>query len=278
MHTLTFCVSLLFTSTTTETALETPRLENAQTLAMGGASQSNGFSNIAMVSNAATIVFLPRYSIETAYFRDPQLGWKTWITSLVDSTNRAFAGGLTYAQSKTSDSSTTLHQIIGSSGFALGQTMSFGFNVRRIQGRGEQNPLETDESFWSTDISVAIRAAPQWITSWAWRSVGKRPEAPLPESAHIVSTAWLGMGFTLALDVEVPVTDAKSNLYKLGAEYIAAQSVPLRMGWNYSSDQGNEVGLGIGWIEKTGALDLGFTKSFYGEQAWMWSAGLRLFY
>ena len=102
---------------------------------MGGASQSNGFSNLAMVNNAATIVFLPRYSIETAYFRNPESGWKTWITSLVDSTNRAFSGGLTYTQSKTADSSTTLHQIIGSSGFALGQTMSIGFNVRRIQGQ-----------------------------------------------------------------------------------------------------------------------------------------------
>lgn len=278
MHTLTFCVSLLIASTSTDASLSTPRLENAQSLAMGGASQSNSFSNVAMVNNAASIVFIPRYSIETAYFRDPELGWKTWITSLVDSTNRAFVGGLTYAQSKTSDSSTTLHQIIGSSGFALGKTMSLGVNVRRLQGKGELSPLEEDESFWSTDISLAIRIVPQWVTGWAWRSVGKRPHAPMPESAHIISTAWLGMGFTLALDVEVPLAEEQSTHYKFGAEYTAARSVPLRMGWNYAKDQGNELGLGIGWVEKTGGLDLGFTKSFYGQKEWMWSAGLRLFY
>ena len=246
MHTLTFCVSLLLASASSEPPLNEPRLENAQTLAMGGASQSNSFSNIAMLNNAATIVFIPRYSIETAYFRDPELGWKTWITSLVDSSNRALAGGLTYAQSKTSDSSTTLHQIIGSSGFALGKTMSLGINVRRTQGKGEMSPLAEDESFWSTDLSVAIRLVPQWVTGWAWRSIGKRPEAPLPSSAHIISTAWLGMGFTLALDVEVPMADNESTHYKLGAEYIAARSVPIRMGWNYTEDQGNEAGLGIG--------------------------------
>ena len=57
---------------------------------------------------------------------------------------------------------------------------------------------------------------PQWITGWAWRSVGKRPESPLPESTHILSTAWLGMGFTVAFDVEVPADENKSALYKLG--------------------------------------------------------------
>ena len=112
---------------------------------MGGASQSNSFSNIAMLNNAAAMVFIPRYSIETAYLRDPQFGWKTWITSLIDTTNRAFAGGLTYVQSKTNDSSTTLHQIIGSSGFALGQTISAGFNVRRIQGKGDLSPSRRRE-------------------------------------------------------------------------------------------------------------------------------------
>ena len=53
-----------------EASLTEPRLENAQTLAMGGASQSNSFSNIAMLNNAAAMVFIPRYSIETAYLRD----------------------------------------------------------------------------------------------------------------------------------------------------------------------------------------------------------------
>ena len=47
------------------------------------------------------------------------------------------------------------------------------------------------------------------------------------------------------------------------------------MGWNYRETTGNEVGVGIGWIEKSGALDLGFSKHFYGEYAWLWSAGLR---
>lgn len=278
MYTLTLCASLFLLGADSDASLTEPRLENAQTLAMGGASQSNSFSNIAMLNNAAATVFIPRYSIETAYLRDPQFGWKTWITSLVDTTNRAFAGGLTYAQSKTNDSSTTLHQIIGSSGFALGQTISAGFNVRRIQGKGELSPIEEGESFWSTDISVALRMVPQWITGWAWRSVGKRPKSPLPESTHILSTAWLGMGFTVALDVEVPADEDKSALYKLGGEYIAARSVPIRLGWNYRKTTGNEVGVGIGWIEKSGALDLGFSKHFYGEHAWLWSAGLRLFY
>ena len=275
MHTLTFCVSLLITSTLAEPTLGSPRLENAQTLAMGGAGQSNGFSNLAMLNNAATTVFLPRYSIETAYFNDPALGWKTWITSLVDSTNRA-AGGLIYAQSKTSN--TTLHQIIGSSGFSLGDTMAIGINVRRIQGNGEWSPLKDDESFWSSDLSVAIRVMPQWFTGWAWRSIGKRPSAPLPESAHILSTAWLGMGFTVALDIEVPSAEDKENHYKLGTEYIAARNIPLRLGWNYKDGQGHQLGLGLGWLEKSGALDLGFTKNFYDEKEWAWSAGLRLFY
>ena len=157
MYTLTLCASLFLLGADSEASLTEPRLENAQTLAMGGASQSNSFSNIAMLNNAAAMVFIPRYSIETAYLRDPQFGWKTWITSLIDTTNRAFAGGLTYVQSKTNDSSTTLHQIIGSSGFALGQTISAGFNVRRIQGKGDLSPIEEGESFWSTDISVSLR-------------------------------------------------------------------------------------------------------------------------
>ena len=179
MYTLTLCASLFLLGADSEASLTEPRLENAQTLAMGGASQSNSFSNIAMLNNAAAMVFIPRYSIETAYLRDPQFGWKTWITSLIDTTNRAFAGGLTYVQSKTNDSSTTLHQIIGSSGFALGQTISAGFNVRRIQGKGDLSPIEEGESFWSTDISVSLRMVPQWITGWAWRSVGKRPQITL---------------------------------------------------------------------------------------------------
>ena len=127
--------------------------------------------------------------------------------------------------------------------------------------------IEEDESFWSTDISVSLRMVPQWITGWAWRSVGKRPKSPLPESTHILSTAWLGMGFTVAFDVEIPADENKSALYKLGGEYIAGRSVPLRMGWNYRETTGNEVGVGIGWIEKSGALDLGFSKHFYGEYA-----------
>lgn len=278
MLALLLCTHLVAASAETAPQLSPPRLENAQTLAMGGASQSNGLSNISMLNNAAASVFIPRYSMEAAYFRDPGLGWKTWITSLVDSSNRAVAGGLTYAQSKTEDSKTTLHQIIGSSGFAVGQTISVGLNVRRIQGKGELSPLEEDESFWSSDMSIAVRMLPQWITGWAWRSIGKRPKAPLPESAHILSTAWLGGVFTLALDVEIPASESQSNHYKFGAEYVVNQSVPMRMGWNYREDQGNELGLGIGWLEKTGALDLGFTKSFYGQSEWMWSAGLRLFY
>ena len=55
------------------------------------------------------------------------------------------------------------------------------------------------------------------------------PESPLPESTHILSTAWLGMGFTVTFDVEVP-PDNKSALYKLRGEYIAGRSVPIRMG------------------------------------------------
>ena len=56
-----------------EASLTEPCLENAQTLAMGGASQSNSFSNIAMLNNVAAMVFIPRYSIETAYLVIPNL-------------------------------------------------------------------------------------------------------------------------------------------------------------------------------------------------------------
>ena len=276
----TFLVALsLWVSSTSAEGLQEPRLDNAQTLAMGGASQANTFSNIAMLTNPAAVVFIRRYSLETAYFKDPALGWSTWITSVLDSSNGAFSGGITYVQNRSDNGSVTLHQVIGSSGFALGKTLALGFNVRRLHSKGlTDGPIIDGERYWSTDTSLALRVTQEWILGWSWKSAGKRPAAPLPESAHTISTSWLGRGYTLSFDAEIPRSETMTTLYKLGAEYFISPNLPTRAGWNYREQRGHELALGLGWIEKSGAIDLALRKDFYGQQAWIWSAGLRLFY
>ena len=92
--------------------------------------------------------------------------------------------------------------------------------------------------------------------------------------------------FTLATDVvyEPSVSEdlpGRRFRYHAGAEYLAGENLPVRLGWMWRADEGTgsqHLAFGLGWITRTGALDFAYRQRLDGGGDRSFALGLRSFF
>ncbi len=253
-------------------------------LAMGGAYRAAGAANGAIYANPAGISRLTLYSVEWSWVRGDVTGGDddTFHMSIVDTKTQPFGVGLGYSY------------VPGDEDRHDGRlAIAYPISPRRLHAGASFRYLLLDPEKGDSASALAVDSG-LVVELGAGFMFGLTAHNVLPDegTSETSSRSW-GTGiayeapaFTLATDViyDPNVSEdlpARRFRYHAGAEYLAGQNVPLRVGWTWRADEGaasQHLAFGLGWITKTGALDFAYRQRVDGGGDRSFALGLRSFF
>lgn len=260
-------------------------METARGLALGTGVRASATSTSALAYNPAGLAGGRLYHLETGAMYEPAFGRFITQAAVADSMTSKVAAGMSIRGIFGGDSA----EHTGVDGrlalaLPLGEAISIGVGGRymSIDGQGQTADGTGRPGATGFTMDASLRVSPVTglvIAGYGYNliDVGS-PLAPLRAGGGISYT--LASALTIGADVLVdPRTfDRTRLLVGGGIEYLAAGSVPLRVG--YSWDQGRQLHVvtgGLGYIERKVGVDISLRQQVSGGSDTTLMASLRYF-
>ena len=252
---------------------------------MGGAHRALGTSNEAIYLNPATIASFARFGIdlELAYQKPEKL--RRMRVSAVDSKTSAVAAGIGHEIIQDAPGYASLKRTSLSVAHRLGQYASFGTTGHYIEGTRTVDGEEVDFTTLNTDIGFSLNLSDLIQLGVSWHNLADSDEQTLsPES--------VGLGFAIGSQILVGVFDVRLEedgqgesqaSYHAGAEIFLGGAIPIRAGYSRdaldpeTNQKHHRITGGIGYVTKTGALDMAIDKSLTDSKNWTLVTAIKLF-
>ncbi len=277
-------------------------LEGPRTLAVGGAARAFGLSTSSVPINPANIAAQRIYHFEALFGMDTKAHRLQYGGAIVDSITSRLAMGVLASKTDLGNDGDWYKRgaldVRVAAAYPFGDKLSFGVNghYMRVTQDGVGPLGESPASRSSSDdpnfrvftfdagfalaLSEALRLG---AVGYNLTSTGS-PLAPLMVGGGLGFKAG---DFTIeanVVGVDRTTWGAWKTRFMAGAEYLAGDHYPIRVGYTY--DQGTKrhaVSGGTGYVDKSFALDAGIRGEIAGPsdpwgRALVFSVGLRYFY
>ena len=255
-------------------------------LAMGGAYRAAGAANGAIYSNPAGISRLTLYSVEWSWLRGDHAGGDddTFHMSIVDTKTQpvGVGAGYSYLPDSTDRHDARLALAYPIAPDRLHAGASFRYLILDPEKGDASSAVAVDTGL------VAQLGAGFMLGLTAHNAL---PDTELPDTSYRAFGAGAAFEsglFSLATDVVYTpsAADAAGDRfgYHAGAEFMASQNLPLRLGWDFrpgttsAGAAGHRLAFGLGWVTKTGALDFAYRQRLDGDGDRSLALGLRSFF
>lgn len=234
-------------------------LMQARNYAMGGAYRALGLGTEAIGGNPAALSVFNAYRVETTGAWDTTSKDAFASLSVMDSSTSALALGYSYQLVKLGrgEERNTAHLNTLALSYALSPSLLLGGSVRYLiqSGASEANAA-------SPDLGLLLRLGPSLVMGASAHNLINtyHPELSRYYSAHV---GFLTGSLNLAGDVraDFPKGEARHLIYGVGAEYLVADSLPLRAGYTYDAlTKQDQVGVGLGIVSEGSGLDLAYRQ------------------
>lgn len=254
----------------------------ARTLGMGGVQRGIGTTNETIYSNPAGLGISRRYEAEIQYLRDGVNDMNDFNVSVLDAMTGPVAGALAYSFRQGGKYEATLHTLHLGFGLPLGQSLAVGVMGHHTFGHYTAPGREKSEpSLWSGDLGLIAKLSDNVQLGVSSRNLIRDQKSQLNRRDFGGGLAYLDENLVIGGDVVWDLDDDKrATSYRVGGEYLAGGSFPLRFGFarrpyrnltiDGTIDNGTESTLsgGTGLVFGGGALNIGYEHSLQRKYAW----------
>lgn len=254
----------------------------ARSLGMGGVQRGIGLTNETINANPAGLAIRRRYDAEFQYLRDGVNDMNGFNLSVVDGTTGPVVGAVNYTLRQGGTYDALLHQLNLGFAIPIGENVAAGIVGRHIfghattPGREEQRP-----SLWSADLGLMAKFSEHIQVGVSSRNLIRDQKSQLVRRDLGGGVAYIDETITVGGDIIWDLDDEKrATAYRVGAEYLAGATFPLRIGYARRPfrtlqsdgviDNGTEATLsgGTGIVFGQGALNVGYEHSLERRHAW----------
>lgn len=262
---------------------------------MGDAQQAWGGSTIAVFQNPANLPLYRVYHLEGIATFSPEARRQSYGGAVVDSSTSRLAGGFggTWSQMDPDGIKRSWADLRLSLAYPFGDRVSIGVTGRylRTSQRTAGGPLGASLASGGTSgdplfngFTFDAGAAVQITEGIRLGLSGKNLTAPGTALAPVLAGGGIGYSnqtITIEADSLVDFTtygNARPRVM-MGAEYLAADHFPLRVGYRYDDGtKAHAASLGLGYVDRRFSFEIGGRRDIGAEHpATMITAGLRFF-
>ena len=267
---------------------------------MGGAHRGLGTSNDTVVLNPAGMALWRRYAVDLTYRYGLADDLTHLSVSAVDSKTGPVAGGLAYTHTRGDGSGAdpSLHRIYLAAAYAITERLALGINGVNIRGtyREQAQPVagggQSDEtlrevSLYSGGFGLSAVLEGGLTLGFVYNNAIKTREPSFAPPRVGAGFSFSSGAAVLAGDVLADIRDPndKAWSYHVGGEYVAAQTFPLRIGYEQTpftdadetrKDEKILTG-GLGWLLNGGSLNASFQRSLKRQRNWSVAGSLVFF-
>lgn len=243
--------------------------ETARGIGMGSGARASATGTSALAYNAANMPLAPLYHIETMVGYVPNHNYWTYGGAIADSISNKISAGLAfYGVHGGGDRNYRGFDGRLALGMALSEAFAIGLSARyaRFDSRAQTEDGERvgiGLRTFTIDASIRLTVTEGLhIAALGYNLI--RTDSPLAPTRVGGSVSYsFGSVFSVGGDVLVDLTtfDSIEIIAGGGVEYLAADSIPLRVG--YRRDQGRELNqftASIGYVDRAFGLDFGLRR------------------
>lgn len=234
---------------------------------MGGAYESLGYGADAVVGNPAAMTLYKRYVVEASGTWDIPLGFGHAAARIMDST-RSVGGGVSYDffVYGPADARRWAHVVTVSLAVPIFNWLHLGVAMRNHNVLGATNTKSV-----TLNAGVVVRPG-------AWLQLGFSAHNIIPNynvdvtryfvaSASSLIAKQVTLAFDVHLDFNLPEVRAA---YYGGAEWLIAQTVPIRIGYEFDAIMKRQyISTGIGYFNRGSGVDFAYRHEFGGLEGRM---------
>lgn len=247
--------------------------EGARLLSLAESARALTTGNDSIYVNPAGLALAEVYSVELGYLDDLRGSDRRINASIVDSQAGPVAGGLAYTyttrrplgESKPGDR-VKGHRVEIATATKIAETAALGVTTRYLHYDIENEAGEDTDSFKVFTVDAGV----QWRI-WEGLSLGvvgynltnsDRAEVPIGWGAGL---GFQYAGFSIETDVRYNAKIGKAR-YSLGAGYVIADLVPIRIGtWYDLANKAWAISGGLGFVYERVAIDVGYRQLLTGK-------------
>jgi hypothetical protein len=249
---------------------------HARDYAMAGAYRAHGLGAESITGNPAALTLYRRYQIELSGAWDPATQFGFGTVAVADSQTSELGAGLAYDLVSFGEGASrrTAHLNTLALALPLLDFVHVGAGVRHIleTGARESNAI-------TLDAGVILRFLEAFTLGFAGHNLIDTAN-PDMSTFYSVSAAYCSGLFTVAADarIDLGVAETAQVAYSLGGEYIFAQGIPLRFGYQFDGISKTQyVGAGIGLMTESGAVDFGYRHELGGLNGRMLALTIKVY-
>ena len=261
-----------------------------RSLGMSDSVQAHETGNGAIFHNPAGISRTLAYSIESGYYTQAKNDVDSFHLSVADTkTNRNVGVGVAYTFLNQETPERLKKEIHGGrlalSREALPETMWVGaglryLNIKRDVLDDNFHEFTLSESAFTMDLGMQLQAAEGFMIGLAGHNIINVGSSEAPTRLGL-GLAYTWEGLTVSADSVIDITSVrgkKKMLYMGGAEYLLGYQLAIRTGVQRDDVDGlTRVSTGLGWLERTYAIEAGFYQSTTQEDDRLFGIALKIF-
>lgn len=262
----------------------------ARMLGMGGVQRGIGLTNETIYSNPAGIGVRRRYDAEFQYQRDGVNDLNAFNLSVLDAMTGPVGGAVAYTFRQGGRYDASLHQVNMGFGLPLGENLAVGIMGKHIFGHDTPpGGTRQEPSLWSGDIGLIAKVANSFQVGVSSRNLIRDQKSQLIRRDLGAGVAYIDETITIGGDIIWDLDDElRGTAYRVGGEYLAGQTFPLRFGFarrpfrtlqaEGTIDNGMESTLsgGTGLVFGQGALNFGYEHSLQRKGAFQFAIAATL--
>jgi hypothetical protein len=262
-----------------------------RTMSMGGAQRAVGTNNDAIYANPGGIALDTRYDIELAYQRAHEDGVNFFNGSVVDGKTGPVAGGLAYTYTASGARDTGLHRFYIPLAMQVSSALAIGITVKHLMGHFDDLIGDKHKpALWSGDAGALAKLSDSLRIGVSGRNILRDERSALQRrdlGAGLAYTATDG-SITLAGEAVWDLEDrTRSTAWRIGGEYVASATFPLRAGFQRRPFVGGDgtvgaekvvsAGAGVTFAD-AGSINVGYETSLDRHNTWQlgFNAALKL--
>lgn len=248
-------------------------LMHARNVAMGGAYESLGYGVEAIGGNPAALSLFKRYAVEATGSWDIPLGYGNGSIGLLDSTN-GLAAGLTYHFATFGGADRRwAHVTTLALSYSLGDLLHLG-----IAGRHHAIIGATNTNSVTMNAGIVFRPAAWLSLGFAGHNLISNYNLDITRYFVASISSQLFGQLTPAFDLRFDFNQPQVRFaYQGGIEWLIAQVVPLRVGYQFDGIAGHQyISGGLGYFNQGSGVDLAYRHELGGENGRMLTLSLKL--
>lgn len=246
---------------------------HSRNMAMGGAYEAMGYGVEAIGGNPAALTLYKRYQMEATGSWDPPQGFGFFSLGIADSTN-PLAMGITYHfATYGGDERRWAHVTTLAASYAIADFVHLGIAARHQVLVGASNTNSV-----TMNAGLIVRPVQFLTLGFSGHNLISvyNPDVSRYFVASISAQLFgqLTPAFDLRMDFNQPIARLA---YHGGLEWLIAQTVPVRIGYQFDGIAGHQyLSAGIGWFIEGSGIDFAYRHELGGQEGRLLSLTLKL--